>query len=96
MIRTPLRLGAALLAGTFVLSSTAMALTITNRGTTPQEVTVKVGDGVETIILQPNETRDDLCAAPAGCVMSHASGDEFPLKGNEEVEVDETGLSIPE
>jgi len=29
-------------------------------------------------------------------VLSHASGDEFPLKGTEEVDVDETGLSIPE
>lgn len=94
MIRNFVGLGAALLAGTVVLSSSAMALTITNRATTPQEVTVKVGDGVETIILQPSESRDDLCAS--GCVMSHASGDEFPLKGTEDVEVDETGLSIPE
>ena len=84
------------LAGATVLSASAMALTITNVGTTPQELTIKVDDEVAKVILQPNESRDHLCAAPKGCVISHVSGDEFPLKGNEDVEVDDSGLSIPE
>lgn len=87
---------AAALAGALALSSAAMAVTITNTGETAQEITIRIGDMVETVILQPQESRDDLCAAPTGCIMSHASGDEFPLKGNEEVDLTETGLSIPE
>lgn len=96
MIRVQTGLAASLLLGALMLSSAATALTITNRGTTPQEITVRIGDLAETVTLQPNESRKDLCPAPEGCVITHASGDEFPLKGTENVDVDETGLSIPE
>jgi len=82
------------LAAAVAVSGPVSALTITNVGATEQQLTVKDGESITTIILQPQEVRQDICAK--GCVVSHASGDEFPLTGKEELEVDETGLSIAE
>lgn len=87
-------LAAVVLTAAVALYGSASALTITNTGTSEQQVTIKEGDSITTIILKPSEVRNDLCAK--GCVVSHASGDEFPLTGKEELDVDESGLSIPE
>lgn len=83
---------AALLSAAMALP--ASALTITNRDADSHTVTVTTASGAETIVLEADETREDLCAD--GCALSLETGASGEFDAEADVSISEGELTLTE
>jgi hypothetical protein len=79
-------------AASFVAATEAQALSITNRETTPQTLTVMAGDNKDVVTIDPEQAVEGICNA--GCVIQLKNGDEYEFEGTEIVSMEDGALFL--
>ena len=87
-------LGLAAAAVVMAASASAYALTLTNRDSSEHSFTVVDDESAQTVTIQPNETRNDLCSQ--GCTISLGETESMEFDGSETVMIEGGMLTVAE
>lgn len=69
-----------------VLAAPAQALTVSNTDEEARTITVKTGGEESDLVVEPQATVEAPCAS--ACMLVLANGEQYEMKGNEEVAIE--------
>jgi hypothetical protein len=75
-------------------STSAYALSVTNRDGTDQKITITEGEKQREEVIATTKTLSNVC--PAGCVIQLQNGEEYEFDGNEIVSIEEGLMFLDE